>query len=472
MLSATDNEKLTRVGPGTPMGELMRRYWQPVLLSWEVAEPDGDPIRVRILDEDLVAYRDTSGRVGLLSEWCPHRRTSLFLGRNEEDGLRCVYHGWKFDVNGVCVDMPNEPDEYKFDHKVKMASYPTIEMGGVIWTYMGPKEHTPPEPNFEFTRQPETHRHASKVVEECNWLQALEGGIDSIHSSFLHRKIGEGKGIGLDGLRAEGLAGKLDVDPTDYGYRYTNSRALPGRGQTFVRGYCFVMPHVQIRANQLKNDGSWYKFMIAGHHWVPIDDETTMVWNWSYTLDEPLTQDEKDEVLVGNGPNAVDQKTFRSVGNPRNDWLIDRQMQRKENFTGIQFVNSQDRAVQEAMGPIVDRSKEHLGQTDRGRDHDASNAAARYRYGDGRRNASRSWRVVLLRPRNRRRAARYGIRHRCAGRPDVLTHALSLSRMHGPPREPHLALQPGGCLAEWTGLTTRILAVGERRDCTRSLLPP
>ena len=365
MLSATDNEKLTRVGPGTPMGELMRRYWQPVLLSWEVAEPDGDPIRVRILGEDLVAYRDTSGRVGLLSEWCPHRRTSLFLGRNEEDGLRCVYHGWKFDVNGVCVDMPNEPDEYKFDHKVKMASYPTIEMGGVIWTYMGPKEHTPPEPNFEFTRQPETHRHASKVIEECNWLQALEGGIDSIHSSFLHRKIGEGKGIGLDGLRAEGLAGKLDVDPTDYGYRYTNSRALPGRGRTFVRGYCFVMPHVQIRANQLKNDGSWYKFMIAGHHWVPIDDETTMVWNWSYTLDEPLTQDEKDEVFVGNGPNAVDQKTFRSVGNPRNDWLIDRQMQRKENFTGIQFVNSQDRAVQEAMGPIVDRSKEHLGQTDR-----------------------------------------------------------------------------------------------------------
>jgi len=365
VLSVKDNEKLTKVGPGTPMGELMRRYWQPVLLSWEVDEPDGAPIRVRILGEDLVAFRDTSGRVGLLSEWCPHRLTSLFLGRNEENGLRCVYHGWKFDVSGACVDMPNEIEQYDFKHKVRMTAYPTVELGGVIWTYMGLAEHKPPEPKFEFTQQPETHRHASKVHEQCNWLQALEGGIDSIHSSFLHRKFGKGDAIGLDGLRAAGVAGKLDVAPTDFGYRYTNSRPLPGKGQTFVRGYCYVMPHVQIRANQLNNDGSWYKFKISGHHWVPVDDHTTMVWNWHYALDEPLTQDEKEERDLGNGPDEVDQKTFRSTGSIRNDWLIDRQVQREETFTGIRFVNAQDRAVQEAMGPIVDRSKEHLGQTDR-----------------------------------------------------------------------------------------------------------
>jgi len=343
----------------------MRRYWQPVLLSREVADNDGDPIRVRILSEALVAFRDTSGRVGLISEWCPHRLTSLFLGRNEENGLRCVYHGWKFDVLGDCVDMPNEPEEFDFKHKVKMVAYPTEEIGGVIWAYMGPPELKPALPKFEFTQQPETHRGASKVIEECNWLQGLEGGIDSIHSSFLHRKIGEGKGIGLDGLRKEGLAGKLDVEPTDYGYRYTNSRGLPSKGQNYVRGYHFVMPHIQIRAAQLNNNGSWYKFKVAGHHWVPIDDNTTMVWNWFYSLDEALTEGEKNEEVSGNGPAFVDPVTFRAAVNPRNDWLIDRDMQRNENFTGIQGVNAQDRAVQEAMGPIVNRSKEHLGQTDR-----------------------------------------------------------------------------------------------------------
>jgi phthalate 4,5-dioxygenase oxygenase subunit len=365
MLSVKDNEAITRVGPGTPMGDLMRRYWHPVLLSREVADRDGDPIRVRILGEDLVAFRDTSGRVGLISEWCPHRLTSMFLGRNEENGLRCVYHGWKFDVTGACVDMPNEPEEFDFKHKVKLAAYPTLDMGGVIWAYMGPPEHKPADPKFEFTQQPETHRGTSKVIEECNWLQGLEGGIDSIHSSFLHRKIGEGKGIGLDGLRAEGQAGKLAVEPTDYGYRYTNSRLLGDTERNYVRGYHFVMPHIQIRAAQLKNDGSWAKFKIAGHHWVPIDDNTTMVWNWFYSLDAALTEGEKNEDISGNGPAYVDPVTFRAAVNPRNNWLIDRDMQRYENFTGIQGVNAQDRAVQEAMGPIVDRSKEHLGQTDR-----------------------------------------------------------------------------------------------------------
>ena len=362
---ATEDAELTHVGAGTPCGEYMRRYWQPVLLSREVADNDGDPIRVRILGEELVAFRDTSGRVGLISEWCPHRLTSMFLGRNEENGLRCVYHGWKFDVSGACVDMPNEPEEFDFKHKVNMVAYPTEEMGSVIWAYMGPAELKPPVPKFEFTQQPESHRGASKVIEECNWLQALEGGIDSIHSSFLHRKIGEGKGIGLDGLRAEGLAGKRDVEPTDYGYRYTNSRGLPGKGENYVRGYHFVMPHIQVRAAQLKNDGSWYKFKIAGHHWVPIDDNTTLVWNWFYSLDEALTQDEKDERGFGNGPNEVDQRTFRALGNMRNDWLIDRAKQRSASFTGIDGVNAQDRAVQESMGHIVNRSGEHLGQTDK-----------------------------------------------------------------------------------------------------------
>jgi phthalate 4,5-dioxygenase oxygenase subunit len=365
MLSVADNEAVTRVGPGTPMGDLIRRYWQPVLLAREVAEADGDPIRVRILGEDLVAFRDTSGRVGLISEWCPHRLTSLFLGRNEEGGIRCVYHGWKFDVTGACVDMPNEPEEFDFKHKVKMTAYPTVELGGVIWVYMGPAEFKPVEPKFEFTQQPESHRGASKVIEECNWLQAVEGGLDSVHSSFLHRKFNLGEGLGFDGLRADATAGRLDVVPTDYGYRYASHRPIPGRSENYVRSYHFVLPNVQIRAAQLNNDGSWFKFKISGHHWVPIDDEHTMVWNWFYSLDTALTQDEKAERGFGNGPGEVDQATFRGVGNPRNNWNLDREKQRTASFTGIDGVNAQDRAAQEAMGPIVDRSLEHLGQTDR-----------------------------------------------------------------------------------------------------------
>jgi hypothetical protein len=230
---------------------------------------------------------------------------------------------------------------------------------------MGPPEHKPADPKFEFTQQPETHRGASKVIEECNWLQAMEGGLDSVHSSFLHRKLAAGDGLGFDGLRADAVAGRLDVETEEYGYRYAAHRPIPGRDENYVRSYHFVMPHVQIRAAQLNNDGSWFKFKIAGHHWVPIDDNTTLVWNWFYSLDTELTQDEIEERGFGNGPTDIDQATFRARGTMRNDWMIDRAKQRVASFTGIDGVNAQDRAVQEAMGAIVNRSKEHLGQTDK-----------------------------------------------------------------------------------------------------------
>src|ERR687885_175434 len=154
MLSAADNELLTRVGPGTPMGDLLRQYWIPFLFSWEVTG-DGAPERVRLLGEDLVAYRDTSGQVGLLGDHCPHRGASLFFGRNEENGLRCVYHGWKFDVTGACVDMPNEPPESNFKDKVRVVAYPALEKAGVVWAYMGPPEKRPPDPDMEWMRAPE-----------------------------------------------------------------------------------------------------------------------------------------------------------------------------------------------------------------------------------------------------------------------------------------------------------------------------
>src|SRR5581483_11277219 len=185
MLSKEDNELVCRVGPGTPGGALLRRYWLPALLVTELPGPDCDPIRVRLLGEDLVAFRDTEGRIGLVGAHCPHRGASLFFGRNEENGLRCVYHGWKFDVTGRCVDMPNEPPESSFKDKIKHTSYPCVEQAGVVWTYMGPPERRPPMLNLEWMRLPAGHRWVSKTYERCNWLQALEGGIDTSHSSFL-----------------------------------------------------------------------------------------------------------------------------------------------------------------------------------------------------------------------------------------------------------------------------------------------
>src|SRR5579885_1794102 len=179
MLSQDENELITRVGPGTPMGEVFRRFWLPAMLSSELTEPDCPPVRLRLLGEDLVAFRDTNGRPGVLAAHCPHRGASLYFGRNEECGLRCVYHGWKFDVEGNCLDQLNEPPENQFKQHIHLTAYPTVELGGIVWAYMGPPERMPPPPKFAWTQVPEARRHVTKVIQECNYLQALEGGIDT-----------------------------------------------------------------------------------------------------------------------------------------------------------------------------------------------------------------------------------------------------------------------------------------------------
>jgi phthalate 4,5-dioxygenase oxygenase subunit len=364
MLSREDNETVTRVGPGTPMGRTMRMYWVPALLSSEIGEPDCPPVRVRLLGEDLVAFRDTNGRIGLLDEFCPHRRVSLFFGRNEECGLRCIYHGWKFDTDGQCLEMMNEPEENDFSHKVRVASYPTCELGGIVWAYLGPADQQPAPPKFAWTQAPETHRHVTKVIEECNWLQALEGGIDTSHAPILHRLISETStrgGFKPSNPFVRGKAPKLVVDLTDYGYQYAGVRPL-GEDEIHVRTYHFILPFHQIRPSKTPS-GTWVD---AGHIWVPMDDGTTMVYNWNYSPGPAaLTEEDRLERQLGNGPLHVDQATFRSVANRENNYLLDREVQRTESFSGIDGINAQDRALQESMGPIVDRSKEHLGPADK-----------------------------------------------------------------------------------------------------------
>jgi phenylpropionate dioxygenase-like ring-hydroxylating dioxygenase large terminal subunit len=366
MLSVADNERITRVGPGTPMGEVMRRYWLPALLATEVAEPDSAPVRVRLLGEDLIAYRDSEGRVGLVDAFCPHRRAPMFFGRNEDCGLRCVYHGWKFDRDGACVDMPSEPPDSLFKSKVRITAYPTWEGGGLIWAYLGPPDRQPPYPDFEFVRAPETHRFVSKTFEDCNYLQALEGGLDSSHATIMHNQnIGDGSFL----RNYDALVPRIDVERTPYGYNYTGIRAR-GEDTQWVRLYHYVMPVTQIRGRIQDPTIPNLHSTINGHFWVPLDDTHTATYNWMYAYDpaQPVTPEYAAYVerYTGRGPEHLDpNRPFRSLQTIENDYLIDRAAQKTKTFTGITGISTQDVALQEGMGPIVDRSREHLGTTDR-----------------------------------------------------------------------------------------------------------
>ncbi len=365
MLTREDNERLTRVGPGTPGGEMMRRYWQPAAMSSELPEKDGAPLRVRLLCEDLIAFRDTDGKVGLVDAFCPHRRAPMFFGRNEECGLRCVYHGWKFDKNGDCVDMPSEPAGTPLQQKVKIKSYPTHEAGGIVWTYMGPKDQMPAPPNFEWMRPPASYRNVTKTFEDCNWMQGLEGGLDTAHSSFAHNNNLGNK----DEMRLKDRSPRLDVERTDYGYYYVSFRDQKN-GNYYMRIYHYVMPAQQFRGGIHKFDGTRREYPeLNGHIWVPIDDTTTYVYNWTCAYDENAKFDEQNcidrEYFYGRGPSEMIPGTFKLKANKSNDYFIDRQMQKTKNYTGIVGINTQDFALQEGMGPIVDRSKENLGTSDK-----------------------------------------------------------------------------------------------------------
>jgi phenylpropionate dioxygenase-like ring-hydroxylating dioxygenase large terminal subunit len=361
MLTKETNELLTRTGPGTPMGELMRRYWMPAALSSELPGPDCPPIRVKLLGENLVAFRDSDGKIGLVEEFCAHRGASLFLGRNEDCGLRCVYHGWKYDVDGRCVDMPNAPDDPEFKNQIRLQAYPTLELADVIWAYLGQPDKVPPPPAFEWTGVSQESRCVSKTWQECNWLQALEGGIDTTHGAFLHRAISKDTnkpGINPGDIRVRHLVPEQEIELTDYGFVYASIRSLGEQG-TFFRTYHYALPIYQFWA--IVNDSR----SSASNMWVPMDDENCMVFSLMYRYSGgPFTAEEKLDFDRRNGRDRLGAD-FKKLRNKDNDWMIDRQAQKRETFTGIQGINLQDHAVQESMGPIVDRSREHLVASDK-----------------------------------------------------------------------------------------------------------
>jgi phthalate 4,5-dioxygenase oxygenase subunit len=359
MLSGEENELLTRTGPGTPMGELFRRYWTPILLSSELPAPDGAPLRVGLLGEALVAFRTTSGQVGLIQNHCPHRGASLFFGRNEEHGLRCVYHGWKFDVEGNCVDMPNEPAESDFKHKVKAVAYPTLERGGIIWTYLGDPATRPAPPDLEWALVPDEQRFISKRLQETNYAQAMEGGIDSSHVSFLHNEQGR-RPAGSAAFRylVADTAPKFEVVDTSYGFMI-GARRNAEEDSYYWRITQWLFPFYTMIPPSGDNP-------IGGHAWVPIDDETCFTFSMSWHPSRALTDAEVEGYRNGAGIHALKiPGTFRPQRNRTNDYQIDRQLQRSgRSYTGIVGISEQDTAVQESMGRIFDRTNERLGAAD------------------------------------------------------------------------------------------------------------
>jgi phthalate 4,5-dioxygenase len=361
MFSREEHELLSQTGRGTPMGDLLRRYWLPALLSEEVPEPDCPPVRVRLLGEDLIAFRDSSGRVGLLGEFCPHRGASLFLGRNEDDGLRCSYHGWKYDISGNVLEMPNCLDP-AVRQRIKQTAYPCREVGGVIWSYLGPPEKQPPMPDFEWLLVPDTHRYASKRLEECHWLQALEVDIDSSHVAWLHRENvlrGAEQNEKSRWMR-DFTAPTFDIVEKDYGLLIAARRDIdPERyywriNEWLVPWYTFT-----------PSEGGPAPFGV--HGWVPIDDQTTWVYSFTWYPDRPLSE----EQLAGfrAGTQGIYCKlvpgTYRPLANPTNNWGMDRAAQKRGDlWMGIPGNQEQDNAITESMGPAYDRTKEHLVGTD------------------------------------------------------------------------------------------------------------
>lgn len=360
MLSAEDNDLLTRVTGNAPMGQMMRRYWVPACLAEEVAEPGGAPVRTQIFGDRLVVFRDSEGRLGVVDERCPHRLASLALGRNEEGGLRCIYHGWKFGADGTCLDMPTEPNEKGFRERMKLRSYPVREAGGMVWTYLGPPDAQPRFPEYDWMKLPRTQYATVKVGERVNYAQAIEGAIDSSHSWFLHQGI-----IWDWKKRAEismDTSPKLEAEDTSYGFRYAAIRVPTKNPDTekYVRVTIFLVPFTAFIPRPLEKTQTAHIQVF-----VPVDDERTIFYGVFFSQDgSPVDEAEtrrKHHITPGVD---LDRNWFR-LAHTGNWFNQDRAaMKDGTSWTGIEGFSNQDMACQESMGPIVDRTAEHLGTSD------------------------------------------------------------------------------------------------------------
>jgi phthalate 4,5-dioxygenase len=355
------SETLTRVGPGTRMGNLMRRYWVPALMSTEISEADGPQVRVQLLGEKLLAFRNSDGKACLISEFCSHRGVSLYFGRNEENGIRCAYHGVKFDGDGQCVDVPSSPQSCARMH---IKGYPCIERGGIVWTYMGPADKQPAAPELEWCTLPADHVFVSKRLQYCNYLQAMEGGIDTAHVSYVHRYEVDSdpmhQGVkALDYIKADGnvvfeiektpfglsLFGRRNGEPDSYYWRVT---------QWLFPWFTLIAP--------------FGEHALGGHVWVPIDDHNCWAWSINWQPNQPLTAEERSAMEAGKGIHVEYEApgSFVPKANRDNDYGMDRVAQKeKRAYSGIFGFSAQDYSLQESMGPIQDHAAEQLLPTDK-----------------------------------------------------------------------------------------------------------
>ena len=364
MLTKEDNDLITQVGPGTPMGELFRRFWLPVLLAEEVPNPDSTPVRLTVLGEKLIAFKDTEGKVGIVDAYCPHRGAPLFFGRNEECGIRCVYHGWKFDVTGACVDLPNSPEGETYRDKVAIKAYPAVERGGLVWAYMGPRDKQPPMPGFDWLDVPDENRYLMKFILQCNYLQGMEGDYDPSHAVYLHSTLDNNASNRALQVSQVGNTFQdprqiyVDIEDTDAGIEFVSSGNAE-RGKLMGLGH-WMMP-IFCTAG-IAGPG-----IFSSNMRVPIDDESCMFFRlrWSY---DPIPAYELAEYKYGmfTHPELI-PGTFYPVANMQNDYQVDRIAQKNYSFTGIKNFPLQDIAMMEDQwGPIAEREKEHLVRSDEG----------------------------------------------------------------------------------------------------------
>jgi phthalate 4,5-dioxygenase len=372
MTTAIEGRELTQVGPATAMGELMRQYWIPAALSSELAR-DGAPLRLMLLGEKLIAFRDSAGRIGVMDHRCPHRCASLFLGRNEQGGIRCIYHGWKFDVAGNCVDMPSVQPHQDFKHKVKAKAYRAVERAGLVWVYMGSRAEAPPLPALEIMNIPDDEISVSLIQRDCNYLQALEGEIDTSHFGFLHAgHVDPNDMVEEEPLRHTVTSRTPEYHVVDaaWGTQYGAYRPA-GPGLTYWRFANFLFPFWTQAPN------GEFGTHVHARAWVPLDDGHTMfcmLW-WkrgasAMTQPQPALKDGTPIGGAGRGnkflPNTTDWLgRWRLAANASNDWGMDRAAQRDNTiYSGMDGIHLQDQAITESMGPITSHELEHLAPSD------------------------------------------------------------------------------------------------------------
>ncbi|MFD9356345.1 Rieske 2Fe-2S domain-containing protein [Streptomyces sp. NPDC060031] len=352
------NETLTQVGPGTPMGQLLREYWLPVMRSERLAERGGAPVPVELLGEKYVLFRADDGTVGCFAEACPHRGASLTLARNEDCALRCVYHGWKFHVSGEVLETPSEPEEDgpRFAERVKLLHHPVTEAGGIIWVWLGGTGRKPAAfPEFPFTKVPAENVFATVALVDCNWVQGLEADIDSAHVSLLHET--EARNGPLRDL-LDDTAPRDEIDPQPYGLRFAAVRSLSS-GDTLARVKPFAMPWYTVVPELPNGDRLW-------HAWIPVNDHQTIMWYLWWNDDQPVDPSYFSEQF-GLDLDNLNPDNIREGYTRENGWGQNREAMRAgTSFSGIRGLVLQDVAVQESMGPIVDRTMENPGKSDRG----------------------------------------------------------------------------------------------------------